>query len=77
MGLLPVNTQPGSNQQSDISTDNHAGGTVSSVGDKDKDNKVDTKKPSKFSALTRIFKPWKWKRRKKPSEKIVKKAVGE
>ena len=35
------------------------------------------KKTSKFSALTRIFKPWKWKRRKKPSEKIVKKAVGE
>lgn len=35
------------------------------------------KKTSKFAALTRIFKPWKWKRRKKPSEKIVKKAVGE
>ncbi len=31
---------------------------------------------SKFSALGRIFKPWKWKRRKKPSEKIEKQAVG-
>ena len=28
------------------------------------------KKTSKFSALTRIFKPGKWKRRKKPSERM-------
>ena len=35
------------------------------------------RKPSKFAALGRLFKPWKWKRRKKPSENIHKKAVGE
>lgn len=31
---------------------------------------------SKFAALGKLFKPWKWKRRKK-SEKIEKTAVGE
>ena len=35
------------------------------------------RKQSRFAALGRIFKPWKWKRRKKPSEKIEAKAVGE
>lgn len=35
------------------------------------------KKTGKFATLSRIFKPWKWKRRKKPSEKIEKTAVGE
>ena len=35
------------------------------------------RKTSKFAALGRLFKPWKWKRRKKPSENIHKKAVGE
>ena len=34
------------------------------------------RKQSRFAALGRIFKPWKWKRRKK-SEKIEAKAVGE
>ena len=34
-------------------------------------------KKGRFAAFTRIFKPWKWKRRKKPSEKIEKQAVGE
>lgn len=30
---------------------------------------------SKFAALGKIFKPWKWKKKKK-SENIVRKAVG-
>ena len=34
------------------------------------------RKQSKLSVLGRIFKPWKWKRRKKPSDKIRKTAVG-
>ncbi|KAK2194180.1 hypothetical protein NP493_2g20060 [Ridgeia piscesae] len=33
------------------------------------------RKTSKFAALGRLFKPWKWKRRKKPSENIQRKAV--
>jgi hypothetical protein len=33
-------------------------------------------KQSKLSVFSRIFKPWKWKRRKKPSEKIQKTAIG-
>ena len=36
-----------------------------------------TERKSRFATLSRIFKPWKWKRRKKPSEKIEAKAVGE
>ena len=35
------------------------------------------RKTSKMSAFSRFFKPWKWRRRKKPSEKIEKTAVGE
>ena len=34
------------------------------------------KKSSKLSTFSRIFKPWKWKRKKKPSEKLVKTAIG-
>jgi len=34
------------------------------------------RKTSKFAAIGKIFKPWKWKRKKK-SEKIEKTVVGE
>ena len=34
------------------------------------------RKASKLSAFSRLFKPWKWRKRKKPSEKIEKTAVG-
>ena len=35
------------------------------------------KKSSRLATLSRLFKPWKWKKRKKASEKIEKSAVGE
>ena len=47
------------------------------VSEPDVSTPTSERKPSKFAALGRLFKPWKWKRRKKPSENIHKKAVGE
>lgn len=35
------------------------------------------RKQSKLSVFSKIFKPWKWKRRKKTSEKFQKTAIGE
>ena len=37
---------------------------------------AETKK-SRFAVFGRIFRPWKWKKRKKTSDKIEKTAVGE
>ena len=34
------------------------------------------RKQGRLATLRRLFVPWKWKRRKKPSEKIEKRAVG-
>jgi len=34
-----------------------------------------TERRSRFANFARLFKPWKWKRRKKPSDKIEKQAV--
>ena len=38
---------------------------------------VTERKTSRLAVLGRIFRPWKWKRRKKTSDRIQKRAIGE
>ena len=56
--------------------DKKKNGAMKSAGNHTGNKSPPAERKSKFAALGRIFKPWKWKRKKK-SEKIEKTAVGE